>query len=154
MLLPLLTILSAPALPPGPPPVRVSPPSAWVVWPTSEHHSNGTVRLGTSAGVYTANVQDTSYAEEHHVQLTGLLAGTTYHYAIDTDPAAQDSTFTTPPGGPVTSPIRFVVYGDNRTNTADHQSVANAIVGESGISFVLHTAAIAQNYPLTPAWDQ
>ncbi len=134
MLLALLTLFAAPVLIRGPVLVGVTPDSAWVVWQTSEHQTNGTVRLGTSAGVYTANLQDPSWAEEHHVQLTGLLAGTTYHYAIDTDPAGQDSTFTTPPPGPVTAPIRFVVYGDNRTNTADHQAVANAIAGETGIA--------------------
>jgi hypothetical protein len=64
MLLALLTLFAAPVMIRGPVLVGVTPDSAWIVWQTSEHQTNGTVRLGTSAGVYTANVQDTHYAEE------------------------------------------------------------------------------------------
>ena len=149
----LAVVLLAPVLTRGPMLVGVTSESAYVVWQTSEKQTNGTVRIGSAPGNYPGSAQDASYTETHHVQLTGLLPATTYHYAIDSDPQAQDSTFTTAPAGPALTPIRFIVYGDSRTNTSDHQSVVNAIRQEPNISFLLHTGDMAQNYPFSQEWD-
>src|SRR4051812_24093395 len=126
----LAVLLLAPVLTRGPALVGVTSESAYVVWQTSEKQANGTVRIGSTAGSYPGSAQDSSYTETHHVLLSGLLPSTTYHYAIDTDPHAQDSMFTTAPASGVQTPIRFIVYGDNRTNTSDHQAVVNAILQE------------------------
>jgi hypothetical protein len=150
----MLFLLLALSMVRGPVVVGVRSDGAYVAWETNDPQSNATVRLGTTAGVYTASIQDSATSEHHHVQLTGLLPATTYHYAIDTDPARQDSTFTTAPAGPVATPIRFVVYGDNRTGTSDHQSVVDAIRREPNISFLVHTGDMAQNYPGFEQWDQ
>ena len=91
----LAVLLLAPVLTRGPILVGVASESAYVVWQTSERQANGTVRIGSAPGNYPGSAQDASYTETHHVQLTGLLPATTYHYAIDSDPQAQDSTFTT-----------------------------------------------------------
>src|SRR5438093_10719008 len=131
----LWVLLLAPVLTRGPVVVGVSSDTAWVTWETSEHQANGAVSFGSSAGVYPGTSQDTGYTENHHVVLSGLLPATTYHYAIDSDPAHQDSVFTTAPSG--VANIRFVVYGDNRSNTADHQKVVDAIRKEPGVSFLL-----------------
>ena len=153
MLLAVLSLLAAPVLTRGPLLVGVTADSAWVVWETSDKQANATVKFGSETGVYTGSAQDSSYSTDHHVQLTGLLPGATYHYAIDSDPQKQDSSFTTPPAGPTVVPIKFVVYGDNRTNTADHQKIADAIRGESGVQFLVHTGDMAQNYPFSQEWD-
>ena len=149
----LAVLLLAPVLTRGPILVGVTSESAYVVWQTSEKQANGTVKVGTAAGTYAGSVQDSAYTDTHHALLAGLLPSTTYHYAIDSDPRAQDSSFTTAPAGPVTAPIRFVVYGDNRTDTQDHQSVVNAILGEPDIAFLVHTGDMAQNYPFSQEWD-
>src|SRR5438552_16577472 len=101
----------------GPILMSVTSDSAWIVWETSDKQANATVKFGSDEGNYTGSAQDSSYSTDHHVQLTGLLPGATYHYAIDSDPQKQDSSFTTPPAGPTVVPIKFVVYGDTRTNT-------------------------------------
>lgn len=49
-----------------------------------------------------------------------------------------------------------MLYGDNRSQTAQHQSVVDAIRKEPGISFLVHTGDMAQNYPLFSGgqeWD-
>src|SRR5438067_9003131 len=131
----------------GPVLVGVTSESAWVAWETDAKQAGATVKLGTAAGAYPTTFQDDGYDMTHHVQLTGLLPGTTYHYIVDSDPQHADSTFTTPPPAPAHGPVRFVVYGDNRSNTGDHQRVVNAIRGEPGIAFLVHTGDMAQNYP-------
>ena len=138
----------------GPVGVGTGPDHSFIAWETDEHQSNATVRFGSSAGVYTGSVQDSGSTEHHHVQLTGLLPATSCHYAIDSDAAAQDSSFTTAPAGPTQAPIRFIVYGDNRTDTAAHQKVVDAIRKEQGIAFLVHTGDMAQNYPWSQEWDQ
>ena len=145
-------LLLAPVLVRGPVVVGVTTDTAYIAWDTSEHQANGTVKFGSSYGVYPGSAQDTDYTQNHHVRLSGLLPGTTYHYAIDSDPASQDSAFTTAPETG-SMPVRFIVYGDNRTNTADHQKVVDAIRREAGISFLLHTGDMAQNYPFSQEWD-
>ena len=142
----------------GPVVVGVAADHAFIAWETDETQSNGTVRFGASAFVYTGSVQDPSSTQHHHVQLTGLLTATSYHFAIDTDPAAQDSSFTTAPAAKVQTPIRFIVYGDNRTDSVDHQTVVDAIRKEQGVAFLVHTGDMAQNYPTGflggQEWDQ
>src|SRR5438270_13895867 len=95
----LWVLLLAPVLSRGPVLVGVGSDTAWVTWETSEHQANGTVRFGSSAGVYPGTAQDSDYTSNHHVVLGGLLPATTYHYAIDTDPSHQASVFTTAPTG-------------------------------------------------------
>ena len=86
----LAVLLLAPVLTRGPMLVGVASESAYVVWQTSERQANGTVRIGSAPGNYPGSAQDASYTETHHVQLTGLLPATTYHYAIDSDPHEPD----------------------------------------------------------------
>ena len=148
----LAVLLLAPVLTRGPILVGVTSESAYVVWQTSESQANGTVKFGTTAGNYPGSFQDAAYTETHHALLTGLLPSTTYHYAIDTDPSAQDSSFTTAPAIG-SGKFKFVVYGDNRTNTSDHQTIVNQILQEQGISFLVHTGDMAQNYPFSQEWD-
>lgn len=149
----MLLLLALPLLTKGPVLVGVQPDSAWVAWETDSAQADAAVKLGTAAGSYRNLFSDPAGGTVHHVQLTGLLPGTTYHYAIDSDAQQQDSSFTTPPDGPETKPIRFIVYGDNRSNTADHARVVSAIQSEGPVDFVLHTGDMAQNYPTSDEWD-
>jgi predicted phosphodiesterase len=152
-MLPLALLLAAaPSLSRGPVLVGVTPESAWVAWETDSNQADAVVKLGTTAGAYPDSVSDSSYGTVHHVQLTGLLPGTTYHYAIDSDALQQDSSFTTPPLSAETKAIKFIVYGDNRSNTTDHLRVVNAIRSEGQFDFVLHTGDMAQNYPGSDEW--
>jgi MYXO-CTERM domain-containing protein len=128
----------------GPTITGVSSDRAYVAWETSDHQTNGTVSLGTHAGVYTAQIQDTAWTEHHHVALEGLLPGTTYHFAIDSDVNHEDSSFTTaPPAGSAAS-FSFAVYGDNRTQAGPHQGVAQALAAEPHLSFLVHTGDMVE----------
>jgi len=55
----------------------------------------------------------------HHVELTGLATGATYHYRIRSSDGTtgSDNTFTTAPG-PDTTSFRFAMYGDPRGTTS------------------------------------
>ena len=154
MLTLLAALLAAPLLIRGPVVVGVGSDRASITWETSDRQQNGTVRFGASAGSYTGSVQDPSYAEHHHVQLMGLAPSTTIHFSIDTDANAEDSSFTTAPLPGSRAPFKFVVYGDNRTEHAPHQTVVNAIRGEPDIAFLVHTGDMAENtYPTNLGWD-
>src|SRR3954465_8982670 len=135
MLLAVVALLAAPVMTRGPMLVGVTSESVWIVWETSDKQANATVKFGSDTGSYTGSAQDSSYSADHHVQLPGLLPGATYHYTVDTDAKKQDSSFTTAPAGATVVPIKFVVYGDNRTNTADHQKIANATPPAPTITF-------------------
>jgi len=150
----LAVLLAAPMLIRGPVVVGVGPDRASITWETSDRQQNGAVRFGTAAGVYPGSVQDSSYTEHHHVELTGLLPSTAYHFAIDTDASAEDSSFTTAPTAGSRAPFKFIVYGDNRTQLAPHQAVVAAIRAEPGVSFLVHTGDMAENTsPLNLGWD-
>ena len=131
----------------GPVLVAVGAGTATLTWETDEHQQNATVSYGTVSGQRGSQAQDPANTEQHHLQLTGLSPNTTYYYSIDTDPNSQESRFTTAPSTGSAGAIKFIVYGDNRTNQSDHQSVVNAIAREQGISFAIQTGDMAQNYP-------
>ena len=151
----LFLLLLAPLLTRGPVLLGASADSVYVSWETSDKQAGGSVHYGLSTA-YGITITDPAYTQHHHVQLTGLLPGTTYHYGIDSDAAAEDSVFHTAPVGPVGTPIKFIVYGDNRSNAVDHQKVVDSIRNEAGIAFLLHTGDMAQNYPFSgqDQWDQ
>ena len=142
-----LTLVNGPIL------VAVGSDSATLTWETDEHQSNATVSYGTVSGQRSTQAQDPNDTEQHHLQLTGLSPNTTYYYSIDTDSQNQESRFTTAPAAGAGGPIKFVVYGDNRTNASDHQSVVNALVQEPGISFAIQTGDMAQDYLWSQQWD-
>ena len=54
-----------------------------VNWITDEF-ATSKVRFGTSAGSYTKSVEDARYKKEHALPLSGLSAGGTYYYQIET----------------------------------------------------------------------
>ncbi len=87
-------------------------------------------------------------ARVHHLHLSGLSPATSYAATLGTTQAR----FTTAPAAPVRQ-VKFLVYGDNRTNTDDHAAVVRAILSqESDLDFALHTGDLAQNYPFSQQW--
>src|SRR5438046_1283167 len=104
----------------GPVLVGVTSESAWVAWETDAKQAGATVKLGTAAGAYPTTFQDDGYDMTHHVQLTGLLPGTTYHYIVDSDPQRADSTFTTPPPAPAHGPVLLARLGADPRRGAGH----------------------------------
>jgi hypothetical protein len=82
----------------------------------------------------------------HHVELTGLTPGATYHYRVRSSDGTtgSDNTFTTAEAG--IASFCFAVYGDPRgTATADepyysrHRALCDWILAQPDIDFVLET---------------
>ncbi len=96
-----------------------------VRWETATPVS-GKVQYGLSRA-YGMEVGHTNPAIDHELVLTGLVRDTVYHYrVISGADTSVDGVFHTP-----VSPaarFRFVVLGDNRSDSAAHQSVVDRIL--------------------------
>jgi len=74
----------------------------------------------------------------HEVVLSSLAPDTRYEYVVRTsDTELGRGTFVTAPL-PGEGPVRFLVFGDNRSNSVAHQAVIRTMLGQSG-EFVLNT---------------
>lgn len=83
----------------------------------------GEVQYGLTAA-FGLVASDTSHATSHQLVLPGLIEDTVYYYrAISGSDTSANAKFHTP----VTpdKPFWFIVYGDDRSDSADHQSVVN-----------------------------
>ncbi len=93
-----------------------------VRWQTSALQG-GKVLFGLSAA-YGAETAQGAASYQHEILLSPLLPDTLYHYrAISDADTSADFVFHTPVA--LDRSFRFLAYGDNRTNTADHQSVVD-----------------------------
>jgi hypothetical protein len=104
-----------------------------VVWETSTSTTSSTVKYGPdpSYGQIAAGTTDNQGTNGliHIVEITGLSAGSTYHYICgdDTGGWSTDSTFMTSPAGP--ADFVFCSMGDSRDNPSEF----NKIVGKAKI---------------------
>ncbi len=65
--------------------------SAIIMWTTDEL-SDSLVKYGTTSGTYTLTASDPSDVTSHSISLTGLSAGTTYYYVVNsTDPSGNSA---------------------------------------------------------------
>jgi len=102
-----------------------------------------------SAGIVSER-QLGSEALKHEVQLTGLSAGFIYRYEIvaaskggaKRQTVLASGAFATPPDQP--RQVRFVVYGDTRSQPEIHRQVAEAIAAEQP-AFVVHTGDLVSD---------
>ncbi|MBI5527973.1 MAG: metallophosphoesterase [Deltaproteobacteria bacterium] len=104
---------------------NVTQGSVTVVWET-DSASGGKVNWGETPQYGNVATQSGSNAM-HAVELTSLNPGTTYYYMAEGD--SKGGSFVTAPLP--SQPFSFVVYGDNRSNQGDHQSVVDAIITEA-----------------------
>ena len=63
----------------------------------------------------------------HSVRLDGLHPSTRYSYVVHVGDRALEGVFTTAPPHDTTAPVRFAVYGDNRTDHAAHGALVRAM---------------------------
>jgi hypothetical protein len=91
-----------------------------VRWETQTAQS-GKVQYGLTAA-YGQEVMHSDFTTQHELSLSGLMGDTLYHYrAISGSDTGQDASFHTAVG--MAKPFRFIAYGDNRSDSAAHQSV-------------------------------
>ncbi|MEW5945424.1 MAG: metallophosphoesterase [bacterium] len=111
-----------------------------VCWETDEA-TGGDVAYAPAPGAGVELVEPAGEAEVHHcVRLKGLKPSTEYAYSVAAGDARSGSyRFRTAkvPG----EDVRFVVYGDSRSNELVHKSIAGMIAGEKP-DFVLNTGDV------------
>jgi len=89
----------------------------------------GKVEYGLTTG-YGSEVSNSSPAVDHELTLTGLASDTLYHYrAISGADTSADATFHSDVTGD--RRFRFFAYGDDRSDSAGHQSVVNRMLQAS-----------------------
>ena len=128
---------------------RNTPANSIVVnWWNPNETGDSSVDYGlTSSYGSTTNVATiTNY---HHVELTGLASGTTYHYRIRSNDGTvgADNTFTTAVAN--TTSFGFAVFGDGRGISGDstvyyarHQALCNWVAAQNNIKFILDSGDI------------
>ena len=85
--------------------------------------------------------------------LTGLKANTEYEYNVGGADGSGKGSFKTPPAPPQSAlPIRFVVYGDNRTRDDVHRRVVEMLVKNGIPDFVLQTGDMTPDGFDSSAW--
>jgi len=96
-----------------------------VRWETSTAQT-GRVQYGLTPS-YGLEVSHSNSTTQHELRLPTLIRDTLYHYrAISGSDTSADNLFHTPV--PVSKPFRFLAYGDNRSDSAAHQSVVNQML--------------------------
>ncbi len=107
---------------------QVSQTSIFVCW-ESDSYSAGTVEYGTTESLG-LSVGDSS-TNIHQVQLTDLEPSTVYYYRVSSgSDTSSTGSFVTAPLSE--QPFSFVVMGDTRTGTDDHQAVVDQILATLG----------------------
>ncbi len=126
-----------------------------VTWRSAE--STGEVSYGetTDYGSTVAAVS-TPYGGSwlHEAQLTGLSAGTTYHYRAGAGASlAPDRTFTTGPTHSAGASFRFAAYGDSRTDDAARARVRAAVQARQP-AFSIDSGDLVEDGTNQALWDQ
>lgn len=127
----------------------VTPGEAYVAWTGGA----GAPEVSPAATVERLADRAGALGEVHHARLSTLKAGTAYEVSA----GGERARFSTPPSSSAGPParLRFLVYGDDRTNTSDHAKVVQAILArEPDLAFAIQTGDMAQNYPFTQQWPQ
>ena len=96
-----------------------------IMWETTQP-ADSKVEYGPDT-TYGQVVYDSSLVKIHEVRIKGLDPQTTYHYRVLSDTlVSPDATFRT--AIYVSTPFRFTVWGDSRTDTASHGRVVRQMV--------------------------
>jgi len=107
---------------------------------------------------YNISATDSISAQLHHITLSRLEPGTTYHYQVSWDgKSSGDWHFTT---FPESGSFTFIVYGDtqdelpNFSQNERHKLVADRIAQEEDVFFVINTGDLVNDGNDTANWDR
>ncbi|MBM4396534.1 MAG: metallophosphoesterase family protein, partial [Deltaproteobacteria bacterium] len=89
----------------------------------------------------------------HDVRLSGLAAGTAWHYRVlvDGQPAGEPGTFVTSPEPGSTGAFTFLVAGDNRSDANAHALVVSRMT-EHEADFVVNTGDMVSSGEVASQW--
>jgi len=137
-----------PRLVAGPYVQNVSTSAATTVWQTDCPTS---AELSLSDGGAAETFRTDTPRRLAEVRVGKLVPDSLYTYSvrIGNQPVAGGS-FRTFPLAP--RPVRFIVYGDTRTNPDRHRQVIEAMAREPGVEFVLHTGDVVSDGRKLDVW--
>jgi hypothetical protein len=122
-----------------------------VVW-DQDTPSTPQVRYGLTAPL--SQVATSSASGGHHeVKLTGLQAGATYTYAVYQGNTKLSADLTLPSVVPTSTPFRFLVFGDTRSDEVAHQKQVYAMALEQGVRFFINTGDLVADGEVQSDWD-
>ncbi len=87
-----------------------------------------TLAWGTDTSYSTGSTPTTEYGADHQHKYTipSLAPGTKYYYRVTTPSTVATGSFRTAPAADATN-VKFLAYGDTRTNAGSHAMVASAV---------------------------
>jgi len=91
--------------------------------------ATSTIEWGTDTGYGTGSALNDEYGADHQHAYTigGLATSTRYYYRVTTSGYAYTGSFTSAPDAGAQQ-LKFLAYGDTRTNPATHNQVAAAMI--------------------------
>ncbi|MBM4152668.1 MAG: metallophosphoesterase family protein, partial [Kiritimatiellaceae bacterium] len=137
-----------------------NPSTMTVLWQTDATQS-GTLYWGTSTSYSSGNMSSTeisSSSHQHKKTITGLSPATRYYYKIVVGSTTLTGNFKSAPSSSETD-IKFLVYGDTRSNPGDHNTVASRIVdvytADSAYqTMLLHVGDLANDGNSESSWTR
>jgi len=101
---------------------------------------------------YGSTVTVPTITNVHHVELTGLTSGATYHYRARSSDGTvgNDATYTVPVASP--SSFKFAVFGDTQINYDLHRAQSDHMLTKNPL-FVMHTGDMAQEGNNQTDWE-
>jgi 3',5'-cyclic AMP phosphodiesterase CpdA len=116
----------------------ISQNSVRIIWET-DSSTKGRVIYGYK-GSMDKSIEESSAGTLHNILIEGLMPDKEYEYQVEGE--SRINAFRTLPSG--IKPVKFIVYGDNRTNLGDHQKVVDAIIKEKPL-FVINTGDLVES---------
>jgi 3',5'-cyclic AMP phosphodiesterase CpdA len=97
-------------------------------------------------------VRDDASVAMHVVQLDGLAPGTHYVYVLTAGALSAKGEFVSAPAPTSTAPFSFLVYGDNRTDSAVHAAIVRAMT-QTPSDFLVNTGDLVQDGASSENWQ-
>ena len=133
----------------------VTDTSIVIAWET-ERPVQGVVEYATEASYQTSRgkldqrVQEAAAVQRHFIRLRDLEPSTRYYYRVGNALAVREGTFRTAVGWG--EPFTLVVYGDTRTNPADHLAVVHRIL-EHNPDLIVNAGDLVADGRVLSQWD-
>lgn len=117
-----------------------------------------TLEVGMSTAPGTADAGNGSVIESrevralHTILVAGLQPATRYAFTVRAHGAPRYGALTTAPPDESGAPVRFLVYGDTRSDDAAHAAVVRAMVSATS-DFIINTGDIVENGASRSQWQ-
>jgi len=99
-----------------------------VLWQVSGTET-GTLEWGTTTSYSDGSVNTSQYGENQHTYtITGLTPGVKYYYRVYASGEWHEGSFTAAPADVDVGNVKFLAYGDTRTNPTQHNKVTDDMI--------------------------